>query len=250
MWMRSATSKTCGMLWLIRTIGRPLPLHVEDQLQHLARFLDAERRRRLVHDDDPAAEGGGAHHGHALALAAGERLDRLVDVLDGHQAERVELLRAPPSASSAGRAVRNQSPEEARLAPLAAEEQVVGDRERRRQREVLVDGLDARPCAPPCGERKCTTSPSRRISPWSGSDGAGERLDQRRLAGAVVADHGQDLARHQVEIGMVERRDAAVALDEAAGLQDGRLLETGWRMADGALMPTPSGSTGRSRRRR
>ena len=29
-------------------------LHVEDQLEHAARFLDAERRRRLVHDDDAA----------------------------------------------------------------------------------------------------------------------------------------------------------------------------------------------------
>ena len=30
-------------------------LHVEDQLEHAARFLDAQRRRRLVHDDDPLA---------------------------------------------------------------------------------------------------------------------------------------------------------------------------------------------------
>ena len=38
MWMRSATSNTCGMLWLIRTIGRPRVAHVEDQLEHLARI--------------------------------------------------------------------------------------------------------------------------------------------------------------------------------------------------------------------
>ena len=46
--------------------------------------------------------------------------------------------------SIAGRSsMRNQSPEKARFADLAAEEHVVGDRQRRRQRQVLVDGLDA-----------------------------------------------------------------------------------------------------------
>ena len=49
-----------------------------------------------------------------------------------------------------------------------------------------------------------------------GHDRAGDRLDQRRLAGAVVADDGEDLARIEVEVGMVERGDAAVALDQAA----------------------------------
>ena len=46
--------------------------------------------------------------------------------------------------------------------------------------------------------------------------GAAERLDQRRLAGAVVADHGEDLAGIEIEVGVVERGDAAVALDELA----------------------------------
>jgi hypothetical protein len=51
--------------------------------------------------------------------------------------------------------------------------------------------------------------PSSIISPSSGCHGAGERLDHHRLAGAVVADDGQDLAGHQVEIAMVERGDLA-----------------------------------------
>ena len=53
-----------------------------------------------------------------------------------------------------------------------------------------------------------------------GDDRAGERLDQRRLAGAVVADHAEDLVRHEVEVGVVERHHPAVALDEPARLQD------------------------------
>ena len=46
-----------------------------------------------------------------------------------------------------------------------------------------------------------------------GNDGAAEGLDQRRLAGAVVADDREDLAGIKIEVGVVERGDAAVALD-------------------------------------
>ena len=48
---------------------------------------------------------------------------------------------------------------------------------------------------------------------------AGQDLDQRGLAGAVVADHGQDLAGQQLEIGAVQGRDVAEALDQAACLE-------------------------------
>ena len=90
--MRSATSKTCGMLCEISTIGRPRERTSRISSSTRAAFLDAERRRRLVEDDDLRAEGRGARHRHALALAAGQRLHRLVDVLDGHQAEFGELV--------------------------------------------------------------------------------------------------------------------------------------------------------------
>ena len=45
---------------------------------------------------------------------------------------------------------------------------------------------------------------------------AGQRLDQRGLARAVVADDGEDLAGQQLEVGAVQRGDVTVALDEAA----------------------------------
>ena len=85
-------------------------------------------------------------------------------------------------------------------------------------------------------------SPSRRISPASGVTRAGERLDQAGLAGAVVADDGQDLAGQQVEVGAVERGDVAVALDQAAGLQHGR-------GEDVAVIGPSSGRAGRRSRR-
>ena len=56
MWMRSATSNMCGMLWLIRMTGEAPLADVADQLQHLVALLDAECGRRLLEDDDLAAE--------------------------------------------------------------------------------------------------------------------------------------------------------------------------------------------------
>src|SRR6266545_2371811 len=54
-----------------------------------------------------------------------------------------------------------------------------------------------------------------------GDEGARERLDEGRLAGAVVADDGLDLAGEQLEVAAVQGGHLAVALDQAARLQDG-----------------------------
>ena len=48
-----------------------------------------------------------------------------------------------------------------------------------------------------------------------GLDDAGEDLDQRALAGAVLAEQPDDRARHDDAVCVVERDDAGVALDEA-----------------------------------
>ena len=45
---------------------------------------------------------------------------------------------------------------------------------------------------------------------------AGEDLEQRRLAGAVLAAQAEDLAGARFELGAVERDDAAEALANAA----------------------------------
>ncbi len=94
------------------------------------------------------------------------------------------------------------------------------------------------------GERKCTTSPSSRISPKSGMHGPGQGLDHGRLAGAVVADHGQDLAGQKVEIGVVDGRDTTEALDQAPGLEDGfrahaDTFRIHWSSATATMISTP-----------
>ena len=76
---------------------------------------------------DAAAEGGGAGDRDALALAARERLHGLADVLDRQQAERGQVLARASRCMLGAVEHAEDTAQEARLAPLAAEEHVVGD---------------------------------------------------------------------------------------------------------------------------
>ena len=112
-------------------------------------------------------------------------------------------------------------------AQLAAEEDVGGDVERRRDGEVLVDGLD--PGAPRVAWRAEVHALAVEADlPLVRLQCSRERLDQCRLAGAVVADDREDLARVELEVGPVQRDDVSVALDDPARLEDRR---------DGVLTP-------------
>ena len=100
---------------------------------------------------------------------------------------------------------------------LAAEEHVLHDVEVVAEREILVDDLDpelrrvlrARRCAPGL--------PSKKISPESAAWMPGDRLDQRRLAGAVVADERHHLAAVHLEIDVRQRLDRAEATSRCPG---------------------------------
>ena len=69
-----------------------------DVLQHHAGLLDAERGGRLVEDQHPGAEVDRPGDRDALPLAAGERADGLVDVLDD-DAHLAQLARRRSRAS-------------------------------------------------------------------------------------------------------------------------------------------------------
>ena len=123
--------------------------------------------------------------------------------------------------------MRKSWPLQPRLAQLAAEEQIVRDGQRRRQSEILVDRLDARGAGVLRRREMHDLAVQADLSvirPY----GSGERLDEARLAGSVIPDHGQDLAGIEIEIGVVERDHAAIMLDEATRREDrlsrGRLL--------------------------
>src|SRR3546814_19194700 len=56
-----------------------------------------------------------------------------------------------------------------------------------------------------------------------GRIGAGQHLDERRLAGTVVAQHADHLARIEVDGDVVDRLDAAEALADAARTEERRV---------------------------
>ena len=95
------------------------------------------------------------------------------------------------------------------------EEQVAGDIHRVAERKVLIDHLD------PSGARFGRAAEAHRLAieldrARVRQVGAGEDLGQRRLAGGVVADQAQHLARPEVEIDPAQRLDAAERLANAA----------------------------------
>ena len=72
------------------------------------------------------------------------------------------------------------------------------------------------------GEANVTSSPSRRTLPSLGLVHTGEDLDERRLAGAVVAEHARDLTGPHRRGDPLEGDDVAVVLAEVANLEHRR----------------------------
>ena len=74
--------------------------------------------------------------------------------------------------------------------------------------------------ASPPADRPATPSRRRQvIAALVGLVGAGEHLDQRRLAGAVLAEQAVHLTGADVEVDAVQRPDAGERLDDAVHLQ-------------------------------
>ena len=78
-----------------------------------------------------------------------------------------------------------------------------------------------------------------------GDNGAGNSTLIKAISGAVVADDGKDLAGIEVEIRIVERGHAAIALHEIAGGEDRfdchqpATFLIHWSMATAEMMSTP-----------
>ena len=103
---------------------------------------------------------------------------------------------------------------------LAAEVHVLDDVEVVAEREVLVDDLDARASPRPSGRGSRPACPRRGPRPVHRVD-PGDALDQRRLAGAVVADERHHLAVAHLEVDVGQRLHRAERLGDAAELEDG-----------------------------
>jgi hypothetical protein len=178
-----------------------------DQIQHLACLCHAERRGGLVQQ----YEARRAHHRACdrdrLALAAGQRRDRRAHARNADRQAPQQLGRVPLHGGLVEPAGARRE--------LAAEEQVADHVQVVAQGKVLVDGRDA--------ERgRAAWSVERRIVPFEADlpvvdrQDARDDLDQRGLAGTVVADQRHDLARVRLEIDLAQRLHRAEALADAA----------------------------------
>ncbi|MDQ0615109.1 hypothetical protein QF046_002750 [Microbacterium sp. W4I4] len=183
-----------------------------------------------------------AHHGEqALDLCGVQAGGRLVEDehlrLDGHRAADrdellqgdgeggeglvgVEALEAEPGERVGGGAVGGPPVDAEEASDLVSEHHVLTDGEIRGEVDLLVDRRDAgllriaraREAAFPADDRD-----------RSGVDPVypGERLDERRLARAVLAHQRVDLAREQSEVDVVERFHAGELDGDPPHLHDG-----------------------------
>ena len=200
-----------------------------DQGEHLAGFADAQRRGGLVQDDDPGAERGRAGDRDGLALPAGQGLHLLGDVLDRADPEVLELL--PGLGPHAAGVEHAEDPAQRALVPdLAAEVEVAGDIQGGGDREGLVHGLD--PGLPGIGGAlELDPGPVQHDLALIRAHRAGQALDQRGLAGAVVADDGQHLARVQLQAHPGQPDHVAERLDQAARFECRRARPGGHAVA-------------------
>ena len=200
-------------------IGQP-----PDQLEHLLRLGDAERRGRFVEDHQLRIPHHRLRDSDRLALAAGQRRDRW-------RTERNVATRRRASVPVAARSMSSsfkQSPGK----PFAPEEHVLDDIEIVAQREVLVDDFDAE------RRRFARTADANRMAVPKDFAGirfmdAGDALDEHRLARPVVADESGHLAGGHVEIDADEGLHRAKMLLDASDLQ--KRLRQVWRW----IQPSP-----------
>ena len=108
-----------------------------------------------------------------------------------------------------------------RAVRFAAEEQVVRDRHRRDEAQVLVDDRDP-------GRSRCRRAPKVDLLPVDPDrarillEHTGDDLDERGLARAVLAQERVDLAGPQVEFHAAQCVDAAEVLDDVGAFDEQR----------------------------
>ena len=238
------------MLCVTSTTPRPCSPEALDEVEHLARLRDAERRGRLVEDDELGVPHDRLGDGHRLPLAAGQAGDRLADGADRRDRQVGERLGRTPLHVDL---VEPAEPVEL----LAPEEHVLDDVQVVREREVLVDDLDTEPRGVLGSVDRHGRALEDDLTLVGGMD-PGDALDERGLARAVVADEGHDLAGGNAEVHLVQRLDGPEALRDPPQLENrvafGHRIRslprcTGPR-TDRCRRPPSSGSRPRSGRRR
>ena len=209
--MRSATSKTSTRLCETSTTASPCS----------ARRLTRSSTCRVC--ATPSAAVGSSRkttrlfHITARATATDCRCPP-ESVATGWRTERIVVTASDSSVSVVRCSIAASLQPEQPVVRLAAEVHVLDDVEVVAEREILVDDLD-----PELGRvlRAVDRDPLAVEEDLAAVDrvDAGDALDQRRLAGAVVADERHDLAVAHLEVDVVERLHRAEVLRDAAQLE-------------------------------
>ena len=180
--------------------------------EHLGDVGCSQGRGRLVEDEDAGLARqrlGDLHH-----LAARQR-----QVLD--QRQRMDVRRAGALERFLGEAPLRASVDHSEAPRRIGDRNVVGDRKVGNERQLLEDAHD--PGAIGGGGRVETDlGPVEDDASGIRRHHARQDLDERRLAGAVLAENGVNAPRKHNEIGAGERSHAAVTLGYALHAQNRR----------------------------
>jgi hypothetical protein len=193
----------------------PLICDLADEAERGLSLREAESCGRLVEHDHPMRSNGGSGDRDRLALAAGQPADAGVKVGQS-RADRSETLPRQRPGLLLVREGERPDPEPDGFLPerdVRRSVQVVA------QREILVDGLDPEPPSF-VGRQALDLLFADPELTRVGVMQAAEQLDQRRLAGPVVAHQPEDLVRIDVERDPAQRLNAAEPLDHVDAAND------------------------------
>ena len=244
---RHAVGDCHHLVELVRDEDHRLPLgrHRAQRLEQRIGLLWREHRGRLVHDQHPGFPVERLQDLDPLLLADRELPDARTRV-DREAVRLAQLGDAPLDR-------RRVDEEAAALAPVVAEHDVLGHRERRDEPEVLVHHADARVERVPRRVEVHLLAVQLDLA-LVGTVEPRQDVRERRLARAVLAEQGVHLADPRLEVHVLVGDDAREPLRDAPHPYGKRLRGAGRAGAslthwtDGDCLPQrPSLAAGRSR---
>ena len=173
-----------------------------------------QRRCGLVHEHQPGLELQRSRHGHELSLATRQRSDEAV-CRDG----QAELCQQPGGLHGHPPAIEHPHTTDERYPKLTPEEDVGRDIQVVAQGKILVDDLDARSTSVERAVHVDGTAVELQL-PGRRRIHAGQDLDERRLAGAVVTDETHGLGRADGEVHAPQRHDGSKVLGQPVELEE------------------------------